>query len=62
MLLCIFELDDVCFLFETYELTPRSEGKPVFRFPKAEIQKFLLNKNCIILTNSYDLGTYIVGA
>lgn len=37
-----FELDDVCFMFETYELTPHSEGKPVFRFPKAEIQKFLL--------------------
>lgn len=37
-----FELDDVCFMFETYELTPHSEGKPIFRFPKAEIQKFLL--------------------
>lgn len=22
-----FELDDICFLFETYELTPHSEGK-----------------------------------
>lgn len=37
-----FELDDVCFMFETYELTPHSEGKPIFRFPKTEIQKFLL--------------------
>ena len=37
-----FELDDICFLFETYELTPHSEGKTVFRFPKTEIQKFLL--------------------
>lgn len=37
-----FELDDICFIFETYELTPNSEGKPVFRFPKTEIQSFLL--------------------
>ncbi|MDU1912624.1 RsiV family protein [Fusobacterium sp.] len=37
-----FESDDVCFLFQNYELTPHSEGQPVFRFPKTEIQKFLL--------------------
>lgn len=36
-----FELDDICFLFEEYELTPNSEGKPVIRFPKTEIQSFL---------------------